>query len=595
MGFADKIKNLPPNIQEFLASNESRIAKERACFLYDLQEEDVAEITPITRGIYLGEVPLEDLPLNIASSLGIDSAIAYGIAYEIAERTYARFPEYFKKAPELLDKWKRSKLSALISEEKAWRRVLDIEPWIEEEEKERARQAAQEAEKARRENARLERLSLAEGMQKYPQLGEQAITSNPITLKYFDSPVRPSIKNWISDYQDTVGTGDRSAVQRSSYLFSSTNAKRLTGAERERLGALLRSLDEKSPLPIYSDTGKISFEAIAKENKASQAETRGGLRATVIKDAPRGAADAPGALSRGVYEEPEDIFARYSSRVGRFSMPAAPDSQKAAQNVPKKPLASARRPEVAPQRNIPPVFSPKANNLQGEVAAPDPKGASHPFRISPRPQAAANPLEAARKRITDAAQKMAAPIGKSAVPQNLPFSEEGEWQIRPSALQARPEGMARMSEMGAGKIGMGGLRNQETAFSPKPQEKNPLQQFGAERISSLAKEGARKEEYEEGAVRFSSPQTLPVEKRVRADAQTISAVKFDFDAGAMPRRNRPLDKPFREDQQSPAKTPQPMRITPHAFMRDAENQSQAVPAAAPRIDGNVVDLKNPQQ
>lgn len=590
MSFADKIRNLPPNIQEFLSSNEPRIAKERACFLYDLQEEDVAEITPITRGIYLGEVQLADLPLSMAGALRVDSAVAYGIAYELAERTYAKFPEHFKSAPELVAKWKASKLAPLISEEKAWRRVLDIEPWIEEEEREKKRQAAEEAEKARKESARLERLSLAEGMQKYPQLGEQAITSSPITLKYFASPVRPSVKNWISDYQDSAGAGERSAVQRSSYLFSSANTKRLTSAERERLGAVLRSLDDKSPLPIDPDTGRISFEAISKESAAKPAEARTALRATVVRSEPHSSqAASQQSVSRGVYEEPEDIFARYASRVGKVSasFPAGSSVQ------PPRAAAdglSRIRPVSAPMQSTKPA--------EQENFAVRPKRqqfTQQPAMNTERPrQPQGASLENANRRIADAARHIST---SSFTPENLPFAQDEAWQIKPPKTDSRPEGMARMREMGAGKLGFTSLKGAGNEAAFKAPKEEPLQKFGAERISD-SPAGAQSEESsrpaDEGLLRFSSPQTLPVEKRSRPDAQVIAAPKFSFDEQNASRRNRQLDNSLVANGNQRSAKNNFMRITPHAFMRD-EDMPQPREKSAPRLDGNVVDLKSPSE
>ena len=97
-------------------------------------------------------------------------------------------------------------------------------------------------------------------LKKYPEIGEQLITSDRITLKSFPSPVRPSIKNWLADYNFLMGYDrERSGIERTNYLFHNANTQKMSPAERERLSLILRSYDENYPLTVNKNTKQVVF------------------------------------------------------------------------------------------------------------------------------------------------------------------------------------------------------------------------------------------------------------------------------------------------------------------------------------------------
>jgi hypothetical protein len=105
----------------------------------------------------------------------------------------------------------------------------------------------------------IEKIILSEALKKYPEAGEQLITSQKIELKSFPEPVRPSVKNWLADYVHLLGYEDHDAIERTNYLFHTTNTHHLSEADRERLACILKAFDEKTPINIDPVRKQIIF------------------------------------------------------------------------------------------------------------------------------------------------------------------------------------------------------------------------------------------------------------------------------------------------------------------------------------------------
>jgi hypothetical protein len=110
-----------------------------------------------------------------------------------------------------------------------------------------------------------ENLPIDVATERYPELGEQLITSSHIKLKIFPEPVRPSIKNWLSDYTFTVGVSNRDPIMRGNYLFKSENTRNLSQEDRTKLTAILKSFEEKTPLAVNVNTRQVVFSAPEKK------------------------------------------------------------------------------------------------------------------------------------------------------------------------------------------------------------------------------------------------------------------------------------------------------------------------------------------
>lgn len=105
----------------------------------------------------------------------------------------------------------------------------------------------------------IEKITLNNAINNYPEIGEQLVTSNHIKLKNFPEPVRPSINNWLSDYTFSLGFESHSAMDRGTYLFRNENAKGLNSIDREKISYILKAYDENSPVEVNINTKQIVF------------------------------------------------------------------------------------------------------------------------------------------------------------------------------------------------------------------------------------------------------------------------------------------------------------------------------------------------
>ncbi|EKE25261.1 MAG: hypothetical protein ACD_5C00228G0004 [uncultured bacterium] len=137
------------------------------------------------------------------------------------------------------------------------------------------------------------KLSLPEALSQYPKIAEQSITINQIMIRSLPTLARPSIKNWISDYHDKNGVGKHSPIDRGNYLFHSENGKKLSPSERQKLGTILKSLDEQSLLIVDSEKQIIVFENEILNTQKVNTE------------------------SRNLNEEPADIFDLKINTIGK--------------------------------------------------------------------------------------------------------------------------------------------------------------------------------------------------------------------------------------------------------------------------------------
>jgi hypothetical protein len=208
----DKFDALGENEQEKVSSKEVALKIERLGSSFNLSPEASGFISISIRNYYFGELRLEDMPFVLAKEMNIDLTKAKEITQNII-----------------------AKIINDNSQEMAYQ-------------------------------ANLEKLTLPEALKKYPEIGEQLITSNKIKIKNFPEPARPSLKNWLADYVMLLGRENHGAVERGNYLFQNENGKNLSATDRQHMNYILKCLDENTPVTINKLTKQILFPQISENN-----------------------------------------------------------------------------------------------------------------------------------------------------------------------------------------------------------------------------------------------------------------------------------------------------------------------------------------
>ena len=218
----DRFLKLPEPTKDKLSSLETSEKIKKIGEVFGLQLLQTASIARAVRGYYFGEIKLEDFPNILAKEIPVDTNVAGQISKQVIEK--------------------------IINDNSLG------------------------------ENKNLIALSLAQALKQFPNLGEQLISSSGIKMRYFSTPVRPSIKNWIADYNEVVGVSDHDMMKRGDYLFHNENGKRLTPGERQKVAEILKSFDDGSMLSIDSQKQEVVFNFSSQETVIGNHEMRNNVQ-----------------------------------------------------------------------------------------------------------------------------------------------------------------------------------------------------------------------------------------------------------------------------------------------------------------------------
>lgn len=202
-GNFEKLSKLSENTKNKLVSEVTSEKIQSTGKQFNLQLLQIADIARAVRSYYFSELKLEDMPQVLAQEMGIDIGKAQEITNSVIKN------------------------------------IIQDDSYIK--------------------TTTYENLPLSQALQKFPALGEKLISGNPIRIKFFPGPVRPSIKNWITDYHAEVGAGSHESIERGNYLYHSENAKNLISGERQKLAVILKSLDENEPVSVDAERQEIVF------------------------------------------------------------------------------------------------------------------------------------------------------------------------------------------------------------------------------------------------------------------------------------------------------------------------------------------------
>lgn len=268
--FIKKINLLPEDLKVFVFSDTPMQEIKRSFEIYAVKSalsEKIAKEIGLT---YINDLEIKNLPELLIDTIGTNAGTSYGIAFEINKRIFNKFPDYFKDSTELLEQWGKLKSTPLISEDEAWKKVLELEPWILEEEQEKNEERKIQEEEIRKRQAQLEKLTIQIALKNYPEINEQLITADFIKLASFFEPVRPSIKNWLADYNAVLYGKRHDSISRNDYLFHQKNTQNLSADDRNRLSYILKALDENSLITVDKNAKKILFPVLQTHQKPSE-------------------------------------------------------------------------------------------------------------------------------------------------------------------------------------------------------------------------------------------------------------------------------------------------------------------------------------
>ena len=273
MPLLEKIRELTEPIHLFFWGDEPRFLCEDICFQYGVPEDKIGNVTWFVAPLLTKALPLANLPQELRAKFPkVSEGIIFGLASELNQKILQRFPEQFPEAKTLLFEWEQKKSSPVLSEQEAHRKTLEMESWYLDWKRENEQGEALAFREKMRETVSL---ALLDALAKYQRLSEQTVTEDRIAVKGESQLVRGSIRNWLRNYRDNVGIRKHSAVERGQFLFQGENTRRLSGAEREKLSFVLRSLDENVPIPIDVERQEIMFPAAEEEKPAQSVPVAG--------------------------------------------------------------------------------------------------------------------------------------------------------------------------------------------------------------------------------------------------------------------------------------------------------------------------------
>lgn len=179
----------------------------------------------------------------------------------------------------------------------------------------------------------------------------QKLGGQMITVSGETSAAPPTISNWLSDYDRTMGPEKHSPAQQQDYLFSNQNATRLNQQERAKLTNLIKFYNALKPFSIKAITETIKKMGLAEELGI---ESEGD---EPIQEIPR-----PSAFLQQAYEQE-------NSETEAPPVNASPEPASSNQSQPRAPQPPPR-PAVQPPRQTQASDSYREPVAEQDLAGP---------------------------------------------------------------------------------------------------------------------------------------------------------------------------------------------------------------------------------
>ncbi len=201
----EKFLKLPEDIKSKLVSHETADKIKAIGAHYNLELLQMAPIARVIRSYYFGEVKLDDFASIIEKESKISKEDAENIARYVKDRIISK----------------------------------DVK---------------------RSEVTKTEKMPIEKAIEKFPEIKNQKITNQSIESE--GQMISPTLINWVEDYYNLVGAGNKDIMKRSSYLYHSKNTKKLNPSERQNLSQVIKSLEEGTPVGVDIQKREIVFESV---------------------------------------------------------------------------------------------------------------------------------------------------------------------------------------------------------------------------------------------------------------------------------------------------------------------------------------------
>ena len=247
-----KIRLLPDFVYESLLMNEGIDANSEIIEKYKLSDGQKDCMLSLNLKVIFKELTIENLSKSIEQELKIDKEIASHITLDLLVKKFYLARSYFPGIDDMI-----LKLGGKIPKEKPRRLAQQLLKRENEMEVMKEKEKAEEKEKMADTiiSKPIENL-----LKEFPIVGNQQIgNQKSIVLKSKDVLMKPLVKYWMEDYRIKMGQYRHSNIQRVQYVYHDKNTKNMNEEERRQLNLILKSIDEKIPLPYSTRMEKIDF------------------------------------------------------------------------------------------------------------------------------------------------------------------------------------------------------------------------------------------------------------------------------------------------------------------------------------------------
>jgi hypothetical protein len=237
-----RIANLSISVQDVIASSEIAEANAQIRDRYKLTDKQLKKMLQIILKVFLKDIPIRNFPEILKNELKIKRITAEKISLEIAQKEFFLAREHLPDVENLI-KNLGGEIPKIIPKPKP--KILPKKKPNESSKKENGQKIIQK--------------DIQSAIRECDKLEDQIISSSSIKIIGISENIKPSIKNWLTDYIQSVGAGSHSNIERSNYLYHNSNAIKLKESERKLLAEILKSYDEETTLPIKKERLDLKF------------------------------------------------------------------------------------------------------------------------------------------------------------------------------------------------------------------------------------------------------------------------------------------------------------------------------------------------